>query len=149
MAHQPRQAAGMTLLEVLITLIIVSIGLLGVAALNVKTLGANRTALLRARAVLLAADMADRIRANRHPDDAYDCGGTCRPGSGGNPVAVGDIADWTAAVAAGLPAGRAEIARRLPAPGTPTTYVVRVSWDEAGAGDRHAFELTVQRGGAT
>jgi len=26
---------------------------------------------------------------------------------------------------------------------------VRVSWDEAGAGDRHAFELTVQRGGAT
>jgi len=139
----------MTLLEVLIALIVVSIGLLGLAALNVKTLGANRTALLRARAVLLAADMADRIRANCHPDDAYDCGGTCQPGSGGNPMAVGDIAHWTAAVAAGLPAGRAEIARQLPTPGRPTTYVVRVSWDEAGAGDRHAFELNVQRGGAT
>lgn len=139
----------MTLLEVLITLIVVSIGLLGVAALNVKTLGANRTALLRARAVLLTADMADRIRANRHPDHAYDCGGTCQPGSGANPVAVGDIADWTEAVAAGLPAGRAEIVRQPPAPGRPTTYLVRVSWDEAGAGERHAFELAVQHGGAT
>lgn len=139
----------MTLLEVLITLVIVSIGLLGVAALNVKSLGANRTALLRARAVLLAADMADRILANRQPDDAYDCGGACRPGDGGNLMAVHDITDWTAAVAAGLPAGRAEIARTQSAPGVPATYVVRVSWDEAGAGERHAVELAVRRGDAT
>ena len=138
----------MSLLEILIALTVVSIGLLGVAALNARSLGANRTALLRARAVLLVADMADRIRANRHPDDAYDCSGSCQPGGGGNPVAVHDIALWTAAVAAGMPAGRAEITRLPPAPGVPTTYVVRVSWDEAGAGDRQAFELAVQRGGA-
>jgi type IV pilus assembly protein PilV len=139
----------MTLLEVLVALTVVSIGLLGVAALNVKSLAANRTALQRARAVLLVADMADRIRANRLPDDAYDCGGICQPGSGGNPVAIHDIADWTAAVAAGMPAGQAEITRLLPVPGAPTAYVVRVSWDEAGAVDRHAFELVVRRGGAS
>lgn len=138
----------MTLLEILVALTVVSIGLLGVAGLNVKSLAANRTALLRARAVLLVADMADRIRANRLPDDAYDCAGSCQPGSGGNPMAIHDIADWSAAVAAGMPAGQAEITRLLPAPGVPTTYVVRVTWDEAGAGDRQAFELAVQRGGA-
>lgn len=148
MTHQRRQDVGTSLLEVLIALIVVSIGLLGVAALNVQSLGANRTALLRARAVLLVADMADRIGANRHPDDAYDCGGTCRPGNGGNPVAVHDIAGWTAAVAAGLPTGRAEIARLQPAPGAPATYVVRVSWDEAGGGGLRAIELAVQRGDA-
>ena len=139
----------MSLLEVLVALTVVSIGLLGVAGLNVKSLAANRTALLRARAVLLVADMADRIRGNRLTDDAYDCGGTCQPGSGGNAVAIHDIADWTAAVAAGLPAGKAEIARMPPVPGAPTTYVVRVSWDEAGAGEGHSFELVVQRGGTT
>ena len=149
MALHPARAAGMTLLEVLVALTVVSIGLLGVAALNVKSLAAHRTALLRARAVLVVADMADRIRANRLPDDAYDCGGTCQPGSGGNPVAIHDIAGWTATVAAGMPAGQAEITRLPPVPGAPTTYVVRVTWDEAGAGDRHAFELLVQRGGTT
>ena len=149
MARQARLSAGTTLLEALIALVVVSIGLLGVAALNARTLGAHRTALLRARAVLLAADMADRIRANRRPDDAYDCRGTCVAGSGGNPVAVQDIADWSRAVAAGLPAGNAEITRLGPAPGVPATYVVRVSWDEAGGGARHAFELAVRRGDAT
>lgn len=139
----------MTLLEVLIALTVVSIGLLGAAALNVTSLSANRTALLRARAVHLASDMAGRIRTNRHPEDAYDCGGTCQPGIGGNPVAIGDIADWTAAVTEGLPAGRAEITWRLPGPGEPATYLVRVSWEPAGAGDRQAFELNVKRRGTT
>ena len=139
----------MTLLEVLIALIVVSTGLLGIAAMNVETLSANRTALLRERAVLLAADMADRIRANRDPDDAYDCDGICQPGIGGNPVAVSDIAAWTAAVAAGLPAGRGEITRLPTGTGVTTTYLVRVSWEEAGAGDRYAFELVLQRGGTT
>lgn len=149
MARHLGRAAGMTLLETLIALTVVSIGLLGVAALNVKSLSANRTALLRGRAVLLVADMADRIRANRVPEDAYDCSGTCQPGSGGNPVAAEDITHWTGAVAAGMPAGRAEITRLPPAPGVPATYVLRVSWDEAGTEDRHAFELEVQLRGAT
>lgn len=139
----------MTLLEVLIALVVVATGLLGVAALNVASLGANRSALLRARAVLLAADMADRIIANRHPGDVYDCGGTCQPGSGRNPIAIEDIADWTAAVAAGLPLGRAEISHLPSAPGAPSTYVLRVSWDEAGAGERQAIELAVRRGNPT
>lgn len=139
----------MTLLEVLIALTVVSVGLLGAAALNVTSLSANRTALLRTRAVLLASDMADRIRTNRYPEDAYDCGGVCQPGIGGNPVAVGDIADWTAAVAEGLPAGRAEIRWLLPGPGEPVTYVVRVSWQPTGASDRQAFQLNVKRRVAT
>lgn len=135
----------MTLLEVLIALTVVSIGLLGVVALNVTSLSANRAALLRTRAMLLTSDMADRIRTNRNPDEAYDCGGTCQPGFGGNPVAVRDIAEWTAAVAEGLPAGRAEIRWLRPGPGEPVTYVVRVSWQPTGAVDRQAFELNVKR----
>lgn len=149
MARHGGREAGMTLLEILIALTVVSIGLVGVAALNVTSLSANRTALLRGRAVLLVADMADRIRANRVPENAYDCGGPCQPGSGGNPVAISDITEWTAAVAAGMPAGRAEITWLPPAPGAPAIYVVRVSWNEAGGGEPLAFELAVQLRAAT
>lgn len=56
--------SGFTLLEVLITVVIFSIGLLGLAGLQVKGLTLAQDSLLRTTATLLANDMADRMRAN-------------------------------------------------------------------------------------
>lgn len=56
--------SGFTLLEVLITVVIFSIGLLGLAGLQVKGLTLAHDSLLRTTATLLANDMADRMRAN-------------------------------------------------------------------------------------
>lgn len=56
--------AGFTLLEVLIALIIVSIGLLGVAAMQASTLKNAGSSKYRSAAISLTADMADRMRAN-------------------------------------------------------------------------------------
>jgi type IV pilus assembly protein PilV len=56
---------GFTLLEVLVTLVIVTLGLLGVAALQGRALNAETEAYQRAQATALLADMADRINANR------------------------------------------------------------------------------------
>jgi len=52
--------------EVLVALIVLSIGMLGIAALYLEGLRATRDALVRTQAVALTADMADRIRANRY-----------------------------------------------------------------------------------
>src|SRR5512138_827355 len=63
----PREpAAGFTLIEVLIALVVLAIGMLGIAAVYLEGLRASRDALLRTQAVILAADMGDRIRANRY-----------------------------------------------------------------------------------
>lgn len=55
----------MTLVEVLVTLVIISVGLLGVAALQLATVRNNYDAFVRSQAAMLAADMLDRIRVNR------------------------------------------------------------------------------------
>ena len=55
---------GFTLLEILITILVVSIGLLGLASLQISGMRANQMGFMRSQAVLAAYDMADRIRAN-------------------------------------------------------------------------------------
>lgn len=56
--------AGFSLLEVMVTLIILSFGLLGVAGLLVRGVSNASASESMAKASMLAADMADRIRAN-------------------------------------------------------------------------------------
>ncbi|WP_151705074.1 type IV pilus modification protein PilV [Nitrincola alkalilacustris] len=55
---------GFTLLEVLITLLVLGIGLLGLAGLQARMLNAELEAYQRTHAVMLAEDMASRIKAN-------------------------------------------------------------------------------------
>jgi type IV pilus assembly protein PilV len=59
-----RTTRGFTLLEVLIALLIFSLGLLGMAGLLTVSVKTNHSAYLRTQAFLLAQDMADRMRAN-------------------------------------------------------------------------------------
>lgn len=63
-----KHAQGFSLIEVLVTLLITSVGLLGLAGLQVKSLQFNHGAYLRSQANILAYDMADRMRLNK--DDA-------------------------------------------------------------------------------
>lgn len=55
---------GFTLLEVLIALLIFSLGMLGLAGLMVVSVKTNNSAYLRTQASFLAQSMADRMRAN-------------------------------------------------------------------------------------
>lgn len=59
-----RATSGFTLLEILITLIISAIGLLGLASLQMTSLNNQHEANQRTQAVLLIEDMANRIRSN-------------------------------------------------------------------------------------
>lgn len=67
------RAGGFTLIEVLVALVVLAIGLLGIAALYIDSLRASRTALLRTQAIAVASDLADRIRVNRAACDATAC----------------------------------------------------------------------------
>ena len=57
-------ANGFTLLEVLIALLVFSLGLMGLAGLLVVSVQTNHSAYLRTQASFLAQTMADRMRAN-------------------------------------------------------------------------------------
>ena len=58
------QQSGFSLVEVLVTLLVLSIGLLGIAALQVVTLQASSTSLHRSIAVIQANDLVERLWAN-------------------------------------------------------------------------------------
>ena len=55
-ASGARRQRGFTLIEAMVALIVLSVGLLGIAALYGQTLRASRTSLYRTEAVNLAAD---------------------------------------------------------------------------------------------
>jgi len=55
---------GFTLIEVLIAMLVLAVGLLGLAGLQATSLKNNQSAYNRSQATQLAYDMADRIRSN-------------------------------------------------------------------------------------
>lgn len=72
---------GMTLIEVLISLVILAIGLLGAATVQLKALKYTDSAMLHSQASFFAYDLMDRIRAN--PGANYSLSSlTAAPASG-------------------------------------------------------------------
>jgi type IV pilus assembly protein PilV len=132
-----RQARGFTLVEGLIALLVLSIGMLGIAALYVETLQSGRSAQFRTQAVSIAADLADRIRANRVPVDAYT-------GVGLNARAAEDLNEWDALAAAQLPEGAGEVRFIAGTATTPASYTIRVSWTEVGQIAPVTYELRLE-----
>jgi type IV pilus assembly protein PilV len=147
-AH-PRKSAGFSLVEAMVSLIVISVGMIGIAALYGQGLSAGRTALSRTVAVNLAATMAENIRVNRLAQAAYAGAGAnnnCDPAAGGGvdctpaQMAAHDLFLWNADVAAQLPNGVGAVTF---ADGTPPNYTITVTWDEVGIG-QVTETLTVQ-----
>ena len=67
LSKNKRKSRGFTLIEALVALLIVSIGLLGVAGLQATSIVAGHTSKQRSLAVFHVSQIADRIRANRSP----------------------------------------------------------------------------------
>jgi type IV pilus assembly protein PilV len=63
-----RAQDGMTLIEVLVALLILSVGLLGAAAIQLNALKYTDSSLMSSQASFIAYDMMDRIRANSGAD---------------------------------------------------------------------------------
>jgi len=73
---------GVTLIEVMVTLLILSIGLLGMAALQVRLQQSEMEAYQRSQALLLLNDMANRISSNRNAAASYVTGSDAPVGVG-------------------------------------------------------------------
>ncbi|WP_024657509.1 type IV pilus modification protein PilV [Pseudomonas syringae USA007] len=62
--HARHRQAGMTLIEVLVSVLILAIGLLGAAAIQLNALKYTDSSAMTSQASFIAYDMMDRIRAN-------------------------------------------------------------------------------------
>jgi type IV pilus assembly protein PilV len=150
-----RSARGFSLLETLIALAVLSVGLLGAAAMLLDSLRINAAALHRLGATQLARDMADRIRANPHGRMFYDTRTAVAPapdcGTGGcDPAqrAAADRASFSSAARALFVHQHLSASVEFePAigPAAPERYVITLRWRDArdATGDTSAVALQV------
>jgi len=142
-----RMSSGFGIVEVLVALVVLSIGLLGMASLYVVTLRSSTSAISRTQAINLASDIGDRIRANRTAGEAYEgaaadksCGGTtdCSPAD----MAAHDLFLWQRQITAVWPSGASGTVDVTPGP--PATYRVTVTWREPGDNADLSYEMRFQ-----
>jgi len=143
---------GFTLVEVLVALIVMAVGMLGVAALYIEGLRSGSSSVARSNAVSLAADMADRIRANPNAAADYAAGG---PGSANQncvsengavictptQLAEDDWFWWYQDVQNRLPGGSDAQINTNPAGAPIVEYTITLNWSEAGQGADAAYSL--------
>ena len=146
---------GLSLIEVLVTLLTVSLALLGTVGLQAYSLRLSQGAQFRIQAVLLVADLVERLEANKAgavsgfyvQSSASSKNCVAQPCSHAE-LAAYDLAQWRSAVFAALPHATAQVTRAEA--GNPSTYTIRIAWvdrrsggvDDFGAGQRLVYSTT-------
>jgi type IV pilus assembly protein PilV len=126
---------GFSLLEILISVVVLSLGLLGVAALQTRSVGFVHSGELRSIASYQAYNMIDRIRANKAGRTAGSYASltgegsdpgctTCTPAQ----IAQKDQFEWNNANATLLPLGQGTVTQ------TGNVYTITVHWDNHRSG---------------
>ena len=151
--HNIKNSRGFTIVEALVALVVLSIGMLGMAGLFVTTLRSGGSAISRMQAVSLASDMADRIRANPDGQSAYAAAAATSIGCMGSSttpctsatMAANDLFVWQTEIANTLPGSPTGTVAFVPSAGAvPGTYTITVTWSEAGQSTALSYQMTVQ-----
>ena len=156
-APAARRMRGFSMIEVLVTLLIISLALLGTAGLQAYSMRLSQGGQFRTQAVFLAADLAERMEANKPAAVAGNYAvakssvpgavnttcldGACTPAV----MATFDLSQWENAIAVTLPQSSWTVAQTVI--GNPTTYTITVSWvDRRTDTNNAAFDNTSQLG---
>jgi type IV pilus assembly protein PilV len=133
-----KKQAGFSLLEVLITLVVVALGLLGVAGMQVASIKLADASDARSRGAVYVNDIVELMRSNRTGNYTVALGAT----PSGSDTASVDIVNWKGQLAARLPLGDASITR-VPSDAQCdlisggfnkcSLYNITIQWDESRA----------------
>lgn len=152
--------SGASMLEVLVTLVIVAVALLGTAALQARAIQFNQSSQSRSQAVFLVGDLAERIEANKvgagaggYLLSAQACTGAtvtnCSTSCTSTDLATSDLSQWRTAVDSTLPQSTCAVTRTVS--GNTNTYTITVSWvdrrsdttyETAGTGETLSYTAT-------
>ena len=152
--HSRNKQHGFSLVEVLIALVIMSVGMLGIAGLYVQSLQAGRTSMFRHQAVHLAGDVADRIRANPTGGVAYmhatGVNNACVAANNDCDIiemARNDVWLWKQQAGNTLPGsaptGGGDVTINFDDTVVPPVYTITVSWEEPGETPQYQVAIPV------
>jgi type IV pilus assembly protein PilV len=122
------KAKGFSLIEILVTFVVLSVGLLGLAALHANGLKNNQSAYWRSQATILAYNIIDSMRTNRSSalNEDYDISFDEDEPSGGS-IADQDLKYWKSLLVSLLPIGDGSI----DCDSVTSICTVTVSWDDS------------------
>lgn len=144
----PRHVRGMSLIEVMVSVLILAVGLLGIAAMQALALRSGQGSLESTQAVMATNSMLESIRANRTQADSYNMGKTCATPAVGTTLVVNDKAAWISTLKSTIGSGAADtttcgqIANCDDANATNCT--ITVFWDDSRAGGASDRSLSVE-----
>lgn len=146
--------SGFTLLEVMVAMVIFSIGLLGLAGMQAQSVQFSHSAYLRSQATFYAYDILEKMRANRvvastnsydtiltdagTDNSCYDDLGNCSA----TQLAAHDIFDWKQLLAT-LPSGNGTVTPTVT--GVVTTFAIVVRWSDRSATNGTGIESITVR----
>lgn len=116
---------GVALLEVMITFFVLAVGLLGLAALQVKAMQFNQDSYLRSQATVAASDILDRMRVNTAQAKAGSY--NVSYGTTASTYATGtDLNDWLTFLNGSFPGGEGDISCNS----TTLVCTVKIHWTD-------------------
>jgi type IV pilus assembly protein PilV len=138
---QHSQQDGFSLVEVLVTILVIALGLLGNASLLMRASKVNQGGVFRTHAVTYSQEIAERMEANPTGSRAgnYTVASGATVTSGFNCVttlcsaanlATYDLATWQAAVRAALPGSNLVVTQTSAVGANPAVYTIQVNWTE-------------------
>lgn len=155
--HRPPRRAqrGISMIEILVTMLIISVAMLGAVGLQMQALRMNQGGQFRSQAVFLAGDLAERIEANKDAAiagsyvvtvptaatavaaAAKDCKTvTCT----GTELAADDLYEWGTALRSVLPQSTWSVTQTTT--GNPSTYTIVINWIDRVANTTYASATT-------
>ncbi len=131
---QPSTSArmsGMSLVEVLVSVLVLGIGLLGIAAMQSVALRGGQSSLETSQAVMQSTAIIEAMRANRAEAANYNTGAmVCTPGAGGT-LAQNDLMEWITAMQGSIGGGITTCGQVL---NCPDACEITVRWDDSRGG---------------
>lgn len=143
-SSSPRVQRGVSLIEVLIAVLIMGVGLLGIAAMQATALRNSQSALERSQAVIMSYAILDAMRANRDAaiGGAYNTAMTCATPAVGATLAQKDVRQWLISLKEAMRgpggAGADTTACGSVACGVGNLCTVTVQWDDSRATNTRA-----------
>lgn len=130
-----RHAQGMSLIEVLVSVLVLSLGLLGIAAMQSMALRGGQSSLESSQAVMQASSIFEAMRSNRANAAAYNTAKQCSvSGITGTTLAASDLRDWLTAMKTSIGGAASDTTTCGEISGCPNNCIVTIYWDDSRGG---------------